>query len=101
MSKRFHKVVDRFTKGARPSSAIGRWRSRDARATTTFTGKPTFVLQLRVRASHGIRRHTEIAGELTDCRKRVAGPQLAAFDETAQLVDDLLEWGRVEIGIDR
>ena len=57
-------------------------------------------MTLRVKVVPGSSRN-EITGELANRRQRSARLQISALDEAAQLIDDLLEGGDVEVRIDR
>ena len=100
MHEALQELGDRFVQLARSRRSItGTYTCSNASATAPVGRHQAFVLQLRVRARHGVGSNPEIAGQLTYRRKSVAGPQFAAFYEIAKLIHDLLK--RSEIRIDR
>jgi len=100
MRERLHKLRDCFVQlsGSRRFIAGAHVRS-DAGAATPAGRNQAFLLQFGVRARHRIWSDAEIACQLAHGGQRVAGTQLTAFYEVAELIHDLLK--RCEIRIDR
>lgn len=100
MRQRLQEMRDHFVQSACARRCIAcRHVESDPGAAPPIGREQPFFLQFGVRARYRIGRDTEVAGELAYGRENVTRTQVAAGDETAKLLHNLLEWR--EVGIDR
>lgn len=72
----------------------------DPRAAAAVADEPAFGLEIRIRARDGVRGRAEIRRELPHGRDRRSGCEIAALDERADLLEDLLIRRTIETFVD-